>query len=138
MNTFTFDEIDIGYSVSFDVVVTEEMMQKFMEISGDRNPLHTDLDYAKDQGFNQKVVYGMLTSSFYSRLVGEYIPGKYCVLETIEIFLYNPVFVGDTLTVTGQVKNKYPSVRSIEISAKIVNQSGKKTSKAKIMTGCLA
>lgn len=137
MNTFTFDEINIGYSVSFEVVVTEEMMKQFMEISGDRNPLHTDSDYAKSQGFKQKVVYGMLASSFYSRLIGEYIPGKYCVLETIEILFNNPVFVGDRLTVSGQVKNKYSSVRCIEISAKIVNQSGKKTSKAKIMTGFL-
>jgi acyl dehydratase len=137
MNTFTFDEINIGYSASFEVVITEEMMKQFLGISGDRNPLHTNSDYAKSQGFQQKVVYGMLVSSFYSRLIGEYIPGKYCVLETIEILFNNPVFVGDRLTVSGQVKNKYPSVHSIEISAKIVNQSGKKTSKAKIMTGFL-
>lgn len=137
MNTFTFDEINIGYSASFEVVITEEMMKQFLGISGDRNPLHTNSDYAKSHGFQQKVVYGMLVSSFYSRLIGEYIPGKYCVLETIEILFNNPVFVGDRLTVSGQVKNKYPSVHSIEISAKIVNQSGKKTSKAKIMTGFL-
>jgi 3-hydroxybutyryl-CoA dehydratase len=137
MNTFMFDEIDIGYSASFEVVVTEKMMEHFMEISGDRNPLHTDLDYAKGQGFEQKVVYGMLAASFYSRLVGEYLPGKYCVLESIEILFYNPVFVGDRLTISGQVKNKYSSVHSIEINAKIVNQSGKKTSKANLMTGCL-
>lgn len=137
MNAYTFDEIQVGYSADFEVVVTEKMMQQFLEISDDYNPLHVDADYAKSNGFNDKVVYGLLQASFYSKLVGVYLPGKYCVLENIETSFYYPVFVGDRLIVSGQVKEKHDSVRSMDISAKIVNQSGKRTSKAKIMVACL-
>lgn len=137
MNAYTFDEIQVGYSADFEVVVTEKMMQQFLEISDDYNPLHVDADYAKSNGFNGKVVYGLLQAAFYSKLIGVYLPGKYCVLENIETSFYYPVFVGDRLIISGQVKEKHDAVRSMDISAKIVNQSGKRTSKAKIMVACL-
>ncbi len=112
-------------------------MNSFLDISGDTNPLHTDLNYAKSNGFDNKVVYGMMEVAFYSRLVGVYLPGKYCILQSVNASFHYPVFPGDRLFVSGKVTEKYNAVRSLEISAIIVNQSGKKASKAKIMVGCL-
>jgi acyl dehydratase len=50
-------------------------MERFREDSGDINPLHLDRDYARARGFPDVVVYGLLASSFYSTLVGVYLPG---------------------------------------------------------------
>jgi acyl dehydratase len=144
MNEYRFEDIvskeeDPGNctSAEFTVTVTSEMMDSFYELSGDNNPLHVDEDFAKKEGFAGRVVYGMLTSSFYSRLAGVYLPGKYCLLHSVESSFHAPVFIGDTLTVSGFVKVKHEATRVIEISAKIVNQDKKRVGKAKILAGFL-
>ncbi len=38
MNTYTYDQIEIGHKESFTVTVTDEEMDKFREITGDINP----------------------------------------------------------------------------------------------------
>lgn len=44
------------------------MMEDFRQISGDENPLHVSDDFACQNGFPRRVVYGMLTSLLYSCL----------------------------------------------------------------------
>ena len=118
-------------------IITADMLEKFKDISGDNNPLHTDENFAKEKGFKSRVVYGMLTASLYSCLAGEYLPGKNCLLQSVHADFLNPVFIGDTLTVTGKITEKHDSVRQIIIKAVIRNQDGKKISKAKIEAGVL-
>ena len=144
MNEYRFEDIvsqkedkEGCTKASFDTTITPDMMEKFYEICGDYNPLHMDKEFAKERGFSDRVVYGMLTSSFYSTLAGVHIPGKYCILHSVESSFHAPVFVGDTLTVSGLVKEKHESTKTIEIAAKIVNQNGKKVGKAKILAGFL-
>jgi len=138
LNCYQFEDIvEEETNADFKITVTSEMMDKFLAISGDINPMHLDSDYAKSNGFNDRLVYGMMTASFYSTLVGVYLPGKYCILQEIETSFYNPVYIGDVLTIKGVATKKNNVLRRIEITAKIVNQSGKRISKAKIMVGCL-
>jgi 3-hydroxybutyryl-CoA dehydratase len=137
MNSFTLDDISVGLTQSFVTSVTADMLGKFLQISGDTNPLHVDLDYAQSKGFKDKVVYGLLTSAFYSTLAGVYLPGKYCILQGLDISFTKPVFVGDTLTVTGKVSYINEAYKQLEIKAVITNQDGVKVSKAKIKTGLI-
>jgi len=144
MNEYTFEEIvsqeedkNNCTKAQFEVIVTEEMMQKFYEISGDNNPLHIDDEFAREMNFNGRVVYGMLCASFYSKLAGVYLPGKYCILLSVDSAFRAPVFIGDKLSVEGFVKQKHETTRVIEVSARIVNQDGKKVGKAKILAGFL-
>lgn len=137
MNDFTYDELKIGQTAEFSRVITVGMMEKFSSISGDINPLHMDDDFAKKKGFTSRVVYGMLTASLYSCLVGVYIPGKQCLLQSVHSDFLGPVFVGDRLDVLGEIIGKNDTVRQIIIRAVIRNQNGKKVSRSKIETGVL-
>ena len=144
MNEYRFEDIvsaeenkDNCTKAEFTVTVTEEMMKKFLDITGDVNPLHNDAGFAKSKGFPGRVVYGMLTSSFYSTLAGVYLPGKYCILHSVETSFRFPVFIGDTLTVSGFVKTKHDTTKTMEISAQVVNQDGEKVGKGKILAGCI-
>ncbi|MBQ7615496.1 MAG: dehydratase [Butyrivibrio sp.] len=144
MNEYRFEDLiskeenkENPTSAEFEVTVTKEMMEKFLEITGDVNPLHNEKDYAVSKGFSDRVVYGMLTSSFYSTLAGVYLPGKYCILHSVDSAFRFPVFIGDTLKVSGYVKQKFETTRTMEIAAQIVNQNGKKVGKAKILAGCI-
>jgi len=137
MNNFLFADLHIGLAQSFEVVLDDQKLQSFLAISGDHNPLHTDEDYAKTKGFKSKVVYGLLSSSFYSTLVGVYLPGKFAILHGIDIQFVGPVFVGDQLQVYGVIKYINEAYKQIEVKAHITNQGGKKISKATIKIGMI-
>ena len=135
MNHYTFEELSVGMEESFSVTVTEEMHNKFTELSGDINPMHLSEEYAKEHGYAGKLVYGMLTASFYSTLVGVYLPGEHCVFHEIRSTFNAPVYAGDTLTVNGKVAELHDGFRRIKIKAFITNQDGKKVSRATLTVG---
>ncbi|NLL90939.1 MAG: MaoC family dehydratase [Ruminococcaceae bacterium] len=135
MNSYSYEELSVGTTETFEVEVTDEMLRAFCEMSGDVNPLHTDADFAKSRGFDSKVVYGMLTSSFYSTLVGVYLPGERCILQEISIKFRKPVYVGDVIRVTGRVIEKTDFVKRVVIKAFAENQTGVKVNTATISVG---
>ena len=135
MNHYTLAEMVPGLSAEFTVTVTEEMMDQFRAITGDVSPIHIDADYAKDRGFPGRVVYGMLGASFLSTLAGVYLPGEHCLLHGVDLKFAKPIFIGDTLTVTGVVDEVNDTFREITIKASIVNQDGKKVTRAVIRAG---
>ena len=137
MNKYKFEDIKVGLTESFNVKIEASMMNKFLDISNDINPLHIDKNYAKQKGFKDRVVYGMLTSSFYSTLVGVYLPGKYCILQGIDIQFSKPVYIDDELRISGKVSYINEAYKQIEIKATIINQENKKVSKATIKVGVI-
>ena len=137
MNNYTFEELSIGQSESFEVTVTAEMMDSFLKISGDINPLHNDKNFAEEQGYADRVVYGLLTTSFISKLVGVLLPGEKCLLQGIEVKYLRPVYIGDTLLVTGIVDELHESVQRASIKVSISNQDNKKVVKGKAEVGFL-
>ena len=126
-----------GVKEAFSVTVTHEMMEKFLAITGDVNPMHTDADYSRANGFKDALVYGLLTTSFYSTLAGVYLPGKHCLLQEVSAQFTKPVFVGDELTVSGKVIEVQETVRRIVIKARIVNQDGVTVNRATITAGVM-
>lgn len=135
MNEYTYEQIEVGQNEQFERIVTGDMMEQFRSISGDINPLHCSEDYARAQGYPGRVVYGMLTASLCSTLAGVYLPGKYCLLYSVESKFRKPVFIGDTLTVSGKVSEKNDTFRTIVVKAEITNQEGVKVSKATLQIG---
>ena len=103
MNHYRLADLTPGVTESFTVTITEEMMAQFYAITGDNSPIHMDADYAAGRGYPGRVVYGMLGASFLSTLAGVYLPGEHCLLHGVDLKFAKPIFIGDTLTVTGVV-----------------------------------
>ncbi len=123
---------------SFSVEITEETMNKFLEITGDSNPLHNNLTYAKSKGYEEKVVYGMLTSSFLSTLAGVYLPGKYSLIHSVEVIFKKPVFISDSpLTVKGKVTEINDNFKQITINVSIFNKNQEKVLRGIMKVGVL-
>lgn len=137
MNDYSYDELKVGQSESFTVTVSEEMMQNFRGITGDFNPLHIDESYAKDAGYQDKVVYGMLTASFFSTLAGMYLPGKRSLIHTVETEFPMPVYVGAKLTITGTVKEKNDTFHTVILKVEIFDSDHKKVCRGKMRVGLL-
>ena len=126
MNNYKFDELTVGMTESFKVSITEEMLEAFKGITGDVNPLHNDEEFAKAKGHPGRVAYGMLTASFLSTLAGVYIPGERSLIQQVETKFAKPVYIGDELTVTGEITELVESVQRLELKVTITNQDGKK------------
>lgn len=137
MNNYKFKDIYLGLTENFNVIVTQEMHDNFTKTTGDINPMHIDEKYAKEKGFNGPLIYGMLTASFYSTLVGVYLPGKYCLFQEASVKFNKPVYVGDMLIIEGKVVEKDEKFRRVVIKAFIRNQENRKVSMAKLTVGLL-
>lgn len=135
MNTYTFDELSTGMKCSFKVSVTQDMMEKFMDITGDKNPMHTDREFAIKKGYEREIVYGMLTASFMSTVAGMYLPGERSLIHQVESKFLKPVYVGDRLQVNGEIKEKNELFNLIEISVSIYNERQEKVFKGKMKVG---
>ena len=70
MNEYTYDEILTGQEEAFRVTLSEEMMEKFLQITGDVNPLHRNAEYARTRQYVDKVGDEMLGSCFFAGLGG--------------------------------------------------------------------
>ncbi len=137
MNEYRYNDLEVGLSESFSVTITEDMVRSFFTTTGDSNPLHHEEKFAKERGFNDKVVFGMLTASFISTLAGVYLPGKYCIIHSNECKFLRPVYVNDCLEITGTVQEKHDSVQQVDIKVLITNQNSQKVLKGTLKVGIL-
>ena len=122
---YKFDEIMVGVKTKFTIQINELTINEFARISGDHNPLHMDEQYATKTQFGKRVCHGMLLASFFSRLVGMYMPGKNALYFSQTLNFQTPCFVGDKVTIEGEVIDKSQSTRIITIKTTAHNQVGK-------------
>ena len=137
MNHYSFEDIRIGLSESYSVKITSGMIESFKEISGDINPLHNESEFAKEHGFSDRVVYGMLTSSFLSTLAGVYLPGEKSLIHEVDVKFKKPVFVGDVLTVEGEVSDINPDFKVFTMKVTMINQKDEKVLRGSMRIGFL-
>jgi len=123
---YSFDDIELGMQKSFKVDISKNMLDVFGRDTGDYNPLHMSEEYASSTSFKKRVCSGMFLSSFFSRLVGMYLPGKHALHISQSLNFVNPCFIGETITVEGKVIDKSPATKIIKLETTITNESGKR------------
>ncbi len=111
---------------SFKVDISKNMLDVFGRDTGDYNPLHMSEEYASSTSFKKRVCSGMFLASFFSRLVGMYLPGKHALHISQSLNFVNPCFIGETITVEGKVIDKSPATKIIKLETTITNESGKR------------
>lgn len=121
----TFDEIKVGESASLKRTLTQKDIALFAVMSGDVNPAHVDVEYAKDDMFHKIIAHGMWGASLLSTVLGTDLPGPGAIYLDQTLKFQHPVGLGDTITVTVTVANKKPVKNIIELDCKCVNQEGK-------------
>jgi len=122
---YSFNEIKIGLEHHFEISVNEKLEEDFAKISGDFNPLHMDEQYAKETKFGKRVCHGMLLGSFFSRLIGMYLPGKNALYFSQNLNFIEPCFIGDVIIVKGKITDKSEATKMIKIETTIKNDTGK-------------
>jgi len=89
---------EVGQKAQRSRVVQAEDIERFTEISGDRNPLHYDEQAAQATPFGGLVVQGGVTSAILNAVVAEDLPGPGTVFMQVSWSFKAPVRPGDTIT----------------------------------------
>ena len=122
---YSFNEIKIGLEHHFEISIDEKLEGDFAKISGDFNPLHMDEQYAKKTKFGKRVCHGMLLASFFSKVIGMYLPGKNALYFSQNLNFVGPCFIGDKIIVKGEIIDKSEATKMIKIKTTIKNIEGK-------------
>ena len=123
LNEYSYDDIFIGQKESFMIKITDPMVQKFGNFSGDLNPLHMDTKFAESSSFKKRIVHGMLLSTFFSQLVGMRLPGKNALYFSQTLNFCSPCYIDDEIEVVGEVIEKSDSTKIITVSTSVFNKS---------------
>lgn len=120
----TYESINIGDTSKLIKKIEEEDIKKFVDLTGDNNPLHIDKEYAEKTSFKDIVVHGMLSASFISTIIGTQLPGEGAlwISQTLDFLL--PVRLGDEITVLAKVLSKNDKERVLELETQVLNQHG--------------
>lgn len=119
-----FDDVKEGDTASLVKTITNADIHRFVELTGDDNPLHVDAEYANHTPFKEIVVHGMLGASFISTVIGTKLPGPGALWVSQSFDFSLPVRLADTLTVACTVVRKHVRDRLLELDMRITNQHG--------------
>lgn len=104
-----YDDVCVGDRAVVTRVVTDEIIRAFAALSGDRNPLHVDDEFAERARWKRRLAHGALTNAFISAALTELSAG-WVYLSQDTAFL-RPVFPGDRVTAEVRVTEKQPGNR---------------------------
>ena len=122
----------LGDSFLQEFKISEEIQDKFIELSHDKNPLHVNDEFARNKGFKCKVVQGNLQNCFISYFIGECLPCKNVIILSQSINYKKPMYLNDTICLLAKIIGVHNSVSFIEFDFKFKNHNDEIISKGKI------
>jgi acyl dehydratase len=114
----------VGEKATRKRTVRERDIELFTELTGDRNPLHYDVDAASASRFGGIIVQGGITSGLLNAVVAEDLPGPGSVFLHVDWSFKAPVRPGDELTAEVEVLEAREDKPLTKLRTTITNQEG--------------
>jgi acyl dehydratase len=114
-----------GDKASRATTITDEMIRTFAELTGDSNPVHLDEAYAAGTRFGRRIAHGMIAAGLISAALANDLPGPGTVYLSQTLQFKAPVYPGDTITTTIEVKNVRADKPIVTLGTVCKNQEGK-------------
>ena len=128
MEMAKYEDYKVGDKAEHTKTATDADVALFAEISGDFNPLHMNEDFAQKSQFGKRVVHGCFSSALISAVIGMKLPGPGALYVSQISNFRKPVFLGDTLTATAEVLEKFTKkegiLKFLKLSTVVTNQNG--------------
>jgi 3-oxoacyl-[acyl-carrier protein] reductase len=122
----SYKSIHIGDKAEIIHRITQSDVEKFVELTGDNNKIHTDSEFVSTTVFKKPVAHGMLSASFISTIIGTKLPGDGALWYAQNLEFVRPVRIGDTLRIVAIVTKKVDRTKTIELQTNIYNQNNQK------------
>ena len=117
-------DLAIGQIAVRSITLTSEHVGKYAELTGDRNPLHFDQDFAAKTRFGRPIVQGGLTTGLLHALVAMDMPGPGTVFLSQHWKFTAPVYIGDEITAKVEVISVHESKPVTQLRIEVSRQDG--------------
>ena len=104
-----FEELHVGWEASSPArTLTPADIDSFVALSGDRNPLHTDAEFAERSRYHGRIAHGLLGLIAASGLASAlgFLEGTVEAFLSLEWQFRHPLLIGDTVRIRARVKEK--------------------------------
>ena len=115
-----------GDAAEISKTITGEDVRAFAELTGDRNPVHLDEEYAATTRFGRRIAHGMLGASLISTVLASELPGPGSVYLSQTLRFTAPVYLGDTVTARVTVKHVREDKPVVTLETVCTNQRGER------------
>ena len=114
----------LGQRATFSKTITEADIQGFADLTGDRNPLHLDAEFARRSRFGRPIAHGLLVAGIISAALGTRLPGAGAIYVSQSLRFLKPVYPGDTVTATVEVIAWREDKGVVTLRTTCANQAG--------------
>jgi 3-hydroxybutyryl-CoA dehydratase len=98
-----FEDFFVGQNFSTRRRITTEMVDSFANLTGDRNPVHTDEEFARKSRFGRRIAHGMLSVGIISAILGNEFPGPGSIYMKQEVRFLKPIFLEEEVLITIEI-----------------------------------
>ncbi len=119
-----FEDYAVGETGELNRVITAADVARFVELTGDDNPVHVDDEFAAKVGAGGRVVHGMLAAGYVSTVIGTILPGPGALWLSERFNFRSPVRIDDRIHVQVRVRHLSPATRVLVLDVKVENQHG--------------
>ena len=123
---FNLDNASVGDKIPDLVIepITRSTLALYAGASGDHNPIHIDLDFAKEAGMKDVFAHGMLIMAYLGKAVTNIVPQSN--LKNFSVRFSSITKIGDILTRSGEVKkiDKNNSKKTIVLDLIVSDEFG--------------
>ena len=123
---FNLDNAFVGDKIPDLVIepITRSTLALYAGASGDHNPIHIDLDFAKESGMKDVFAHGMLIMAYLGKAVTNIVPQSN--LKNFSVRFSSITNIGDILTCSGKVKkiDKNNSKKTIVLDLIVSDEFG--------------
>ncbi len=93
-----YDKLNVGDPIP---ALTRHTLALYCGASGDHNPIHVDIDFAKSSGLDDVIAHGMLSAGFLARMLTNWVPQS--SLRSFKNRFTAMTRIGDRVTCSGKV-----------------------------------
>jgi len=104
--------------------ISDEMIRAFADLTDDTNPVHLDDEYAASTRFGRRIAHGMIAAGLISATLANDLPGPGTVYLSQKLKFKAPVYPGDTVTATVEVRSVHPDKPIVTLATTCTNQHG--------------
>ena len=124
MTVLSFESLSVGDAMPTltTTPISRTTLALFAGASGDPNPIHIDIDYAKKAGMDDVFAHGMLVMAYLGRALTDWIPQS--SLKSFGVRFTSITNLGDAITCTGMVVEKDDEQRRIRVELRATSQNG--------------
>ena len=116
--------LSVGQRGTFSKTITHADIGAFAALTGDRNPLHVDDAFARQNRFGRPIAHGTLVAGVISAALGMVLPGPGAIYLSQTLKFLKPVYPGDTVTATVEVTAYREQKGVVTLRTVCANQSG--------------